>query len=202
MSSRFISVLLLSILCCCLIGCKPSNEEQVITWLKRMPQSPTDAQKWEVVAYSTSQEWLDAGRRIEGIEKILIGLLDHPPNEFSDPTEMLDKADVVYALGFVGSSNSVPVLIEVLEDKKEFIWARVHAATALGSIGDPLAEEPLCRIVSCGEESDTLRINAIGGLWMIGDSNAVPVIENALKNQKFSDSYKKSALKMLEELKR
>lgn len=202
MSSRFMTILLLSTSCCCLAGCKDSKEEEVIQWLKKMPQSHADAEKWGVVAYPSEEEWADAGHKIEGIEDILIALLENPTDEMLDPNERLDTLHVAYALGYVGSSKSVPILSKVLEDKSKFMWVRVNAATALGGIGDPRAIEPLCRIVSCGEEYDTLRISAIAGLWMIGDPNAVPVIENALKNQQFSASYRKAALKMLEELKR
>ncbi|MHC4546435.1 MAG: HEAT repeat domain-containing protein [Planctomycetota bacterium] len=184
-----------------LAGCKSSREEQAITWVKRMPQSPEDAQKWGVTAFSTIEEWVDAGRRIEGIEKTLIGILNNPTDEMLDENERLDNRHIIFAIGFVGSSNSIPVLIRIIEDKNEFIPYRIFAATALGGIGDPLAVEPLCRIVSCNEESDSLRANAIAGLGKIGDPNAIPVIENTLKNQQFSETYKRVVLNILKDLK-
>jgi HEAT repeat protein len=194
-------IVTLSCLSLFLAGCKPSREEQAITWVKRMPQSPEDAQKWGVTAFSTIEEWVDDGRRIEGIEKTLIGILKNPTDEILDPKERLDNRHIIFAIGFIGSSNSIPVLIRIMEDKNEYITDRIFAATALGGIGDPLAVEPLCRIVSCGEESDSLRANAIAGLGMIGDPNAVPVIENALRNQQFSETYKRVVLNILKDLK-
>jgi hypothetical protein len=201
MSRHFLLVLIFGSFCCCLTGCKPSKEEQVITWIKRMPQSPKDAQEWGVTAFDTIEEWVDAGRKIEGIEETLIEILNNPTDEILKPNERLDKWHVLFAIGYVGSSKSIPVLVRIMEDTNEYPWERIYAATALGGIGDPLAVEPLCRIVSCGEESESLRTNAIGGLGMIGDPNAIPVIENALKNQQFSDTHKRAVIKTLEDLK-
>jgi hypothetical protein len=201
MSRHFLLVLIFGSFCCCLTGCKPSKEEQVITWIKRMPQSHMTAKEWGVIPYSTIEEWVDAGHRIEGIEKTLIEILNNPTDEMLDLNERLDKWHVLFAIGYVGSSKSIPVLVRIMEDKNEYTWERIYAATALGGIGNPLAVEPLCRIVSCGEESDSLRTNAIGGLGMIGDPNAIPVIENALHNQQFSDVYKRTVLKILKDLK-
>ena len=200
MSNRFLLALILSSFCCCLVGCKASKEEQVIQWVKKMPQDPVDAQRWGVVAYSSAEEWAEAGRKIEGIEDILIGLIENPTDEMLDVNERFTTWHVIYALGDVASSKSVPVLIKVLENKDKFIWERKHAATALGSIGDPVAVEPLCRIVSSGEESEQLKISAVVGLWMIGDPKAIPVIENALAHPESFKRYREFALKKLEEL--
>ena len=200
MFNRFLSVLILSSFCCCLVGCKASKEEQVIQWVKKAPQSRTDAQEWGVIAYSSTEEWANAGREIEGIEDVLIGLIENPTDEMLDLSERLDTWHVAYALGHVGSFKSVPVLIKVLDNKDEFIWARKHDATSLGRIGDHRAMSHLCRIVSSGEESDQLKISAVIGLWRIGDPKAIPVIENALAHPESVKRYREAALRMLKEL--
>ena len=73
--------------------------------------------------------------------------------------------------------------------------------TALGNIGDHRAFGPLCRIVRSPEEEIALRINSALGLATLGDPNAIPVIEELIRDDKLTESNRCSAGKFLEELK-
>jgi len=184
----------------CVETAQERKEKEVVQWLKRMEQDPCDALKrWGVLPYSSHDEWVEAGRKIEGVEQFLITLL-----ETNRHRKILNGWEVISGLAYVGSPNSVPALIKVLEDRSEPWDTRAAAAMALGHIGDTAAVEPLCALVSSDEEGQmmltTIKINAMHGLLMIGDRRGIPVIEKALENQAFPN-YRETALSILERLK-
>ncbi len=198
--SRCLTILISASFCCCLGGCSESPEEakkkEVIQWLKRWPPPPSVEPLSDLDPYDSEEDWINAGRKIEGIEKVLIELCEKNTTE-------LDPYDIICSLAYFATAHSVPGLIRIVEDEDRHSSVRWIAATTLGRIGDPAAVQPLCRMVSSIEDDvhdDTLIINAIAGLSMLGDPNTIPVIEKALRNPHFDPDYKDDALELLEEL--
>jgi HEAT repeat protein len=146
----------------------------------------------EPVPYDSYEEWIDAGRKIEGIEQILIGFA-------KNNTTKVSTGIIFQALGFLGSEDSVPVLINALENEGLDRTKRVYAANALGRIGNPLAVEPLCKIVSTTEDA-FLRNNAILALGMIGDTKAISVLEAVLRKPQLDQFDRIEIQKILDEL--
>lgn len=194
MRSSYLTVLVLASFCCCVVDCscrkKESKEEQVVQWLLRCPPV-TDPCFWppEAYTYSTHEEWANAGRKIEGIEEALISFYEN--NTTSRPMWI-----IILALGLVGSDNSVPVLIQALEDEGQPLNARNMAASLLGGIGNQAAVDPLCNIVHFTEHK-SLKYNAISALGTIGDPNAIPVIEEVLRSLQFEQSVLEEILREL-----
>ena len=199
--SRCLTILISASFCCCLGSCSESPEKakkrEVIRWLKRWPPPPSVEPLSDLVPYGSEEEWLEAGGKIEGIEKVLIELSEKNTTE-------LDPYHIICSLADFATTYSVPVLIKIVEDKDRHPSVRRIAATTLGRIGDQAAVQPLCRVVSSmevGAEGSLLALNAIAGLSMIGDPNAIAVIEEALRNPHFDPDHKKTALRLLDELK-
>ena len=198
MRSSYLTLLVLASFCCCVVDCscrkKESKEEQVAQWLLRCPPV-TDPCFWppEAYTYSTHEEWANAGRKIEGIEETLICFYGN--NTTSRPMWI-----IILALGLVGSDNSVPVLIQALEDESQPLNARNAAASLLGRIGNQAAVDPLCNIVR-STEHESLKYNAISALGRIGDPKARPVVENILKSEQHTQAERDFLLEVLEELK-
>jgi len=201
------SFLILVVGCCalafCLVTCKAHGKKQeVVEWLKRVPQSAEDARKWGAVPYDTDEQWADAGRKIDGLETTLIGLLQDPPREMLTGNEGPRTSDLAHALCYVGSTRSLDVLIRVMEDTKRPEPTRVFSACALGHIGNPLAVDSLRKIVGSREEPLSLRINAVSVLEMLGDPNATPVIEEFLEDPQLREGDRAFAGQVLEKLRK
>jgi len=150
-------------------------------------------------------EWVELGRRIGGLEEILLRMLESPSNrrwEWLRLYEEPESWDVAHALAWVGSSRSVPTLIAVLEDRNRYSPTRKFCANALGNIGDHRAFGPLCRIVKSREEETSLRMNSALGLATVGDPNAIPVIEELIQDDKLTESGRRNGRQFLEDLKK
>lgn len=182
--NRGLKLALLGMVAYVFVGCSRDSgntkeKEEAIQWLLKCPPV-VNPSRWppEAYTYHSAQEWGAAGRRIKGIEKILIGLLE---NNTSDRPRWI----IVRALGWVGSQERIPALIKVLQDKEEPMTARIWAAVSLGKIRDKAAVAPLCEAVTEGG-SEMLRWNAIYALKKIGDPSAKPTIERVLKDEKLT----------------
>ncbi|MHC4192850.1 MAG: HEAT repeat domain-containing protein [Planctomycetota bacterium] len=204
MWSRYLTISVLSSFCCCLGGCSESpekaKEREVIQWIKRWPPPSAGVEPLsDLVPYSSEEEWINAGRKIQGIEKILVELCDRNPTE-------IDPYDIICSLSYFATAGSLPVLIRIVEDEDRHSSVRRKAATILGQIGDPAAVQPLCGVVSSfeggPEDSSILVLNAILGLNRIGDANAIPVIENVLRHPHFDPGCKETASRLLDELRK
>lgn len=199
--SRCLTILISTSFCCCLVSCSESPEKgkkrEVIQWLKRWPPPPSVEPLSDLDPYDSEEDWINAGRNIEGIEKVLIELCEENTTE-------LDPYHIICSLAYFATAESVPGLIRIVGDEDRHPSVRTIAATTLGRIGDPAGVQPLCRVVSSIEDTardDTLIVGAIAALSMIGDPNAIPIIEKALRNPHFDPDYKDDALELLDELK-
>jgi hypothetical protein len=175
---------------------KIRGESEVVQWL-------WDCPPWEGswvgyqpthIYYSSVEEWINAGRNIRGVEQKLIGLYIRNVHPM-----LIDE--IIYALGHLGTEKSVPVLIEILKNKKHNIGTRKLAAGALGAIGNPAAVEPLCSVVASDQEDMSLRYTAIYNLNRIGDPRAIPIIEEFVRNVAQDKRHKDITQQILDELK-
>jgi len=203
MGVRVLAGLLLISSCVLFEGCKSSREQKVVRWVQSMPQAPEDAQKHGVPYYSTDEQWAAAGRNIGGLEETLIRLIKR------DHFRKVERWEIAYALGVVGSVKSVSVLIALLRDKSEtdnLHDVRKYAIHALAEIGDARAVAPLSRIVSDEGEAEHVRLIAIQALSDIGDPRAIPVVERVVDANIFtgpySSTYQQAIEGYLEELRR
>lgn len=117
------------------------------------------------------------------------------------PYEGPESWDVAHTLFYVASARSVSMLIEVLEDKNDDGLTRVFCAAALGNIGDHRAFGPPCKIVESREDEASVRVDAVQSLTTLGDPKAIPVIEELIRDDKLTESNRRSARLFLDELK-
>jgi HEAT repeat protein len=173
------------------------KEKEVFKWLNKYPLS-TDVPR----RYATFSDWIDAGRRIQGIEDVLI--------DFYERGAVPGYGDIIVdALGELGSKKSEPLLIRILEDKKAVMRDRLSAIRALGYIGGPAAVETLCKVLTSEIELTPPDFPFYKSEWgvaacalrMIGDARAVPALKGVLNDPNIGDVEKEcilSALKQLE----
>jgi HEAT repeat protein len=147
-----------------------ADEEEVRRWLARA----SSAHMWYI--YAPSEEfnvWLPRGKRLCGVEPALRTLL-------ATRDQTVDLPLVAYALGFLGNSNSVPVLIGTINSED---WAlRILSVVALGELRDVRAVKPLGSLL--GVERDVnVRANIVVALRKIGGATAVSFLETAARDE-------------------
>jgi len=194
--SLFTAISLLTFIYLIFVVYHKNKEKEVIQWLKRVPQSQEHAERKNVIAYESIEEWEGAGRKIKGVENILINFID---NGIKD--DSINPPDVVFALTYVGSSKSISVLKRILVDKHQWPSSRRIAATELGLMRIYDAVEPLCKIVSSRDEEPLLRYNSVAALSEIGDPNSILIIEEYIEDSSVRESYRNLASKWLVKLK-
>jgi len=100
------------------------------------------------------------------VPNLIVGLQDGMP---------LVRASAAWALGVIGSRDAVPALVEMLEDKAELPQLRIHAADALGEIGDPRAIGVLGKYTgftkNIGQWRRGLRLEALSAIAKIRDES-------------------------------
>ena len=160
------------------------QKRKVFNWIVKCPPlNPYRHWKGEPVPYENYDLWYKAGKEIDGLEETLL--------EFYREGIPLDFSHIILkALGFFGTSLSVPLLTEIIEDESEEGNAKVRTAISLlGGIGDPAAIPVLSGILEIdpSEVSEKMRMthliersNAIFALGNIGDPNVIPLIEAEL----------------------
>jgi hypothetical protein len=194
MRMRCMTLFVLSCFGCSIIGCsaRQDKEEEVAYWLKSWPTTSRGLKPhYHTSWYPSWDEWIEAGRKIEGIEPVLIRFLEN--NTIGVPSDVICDA-----LGFVGSEDSLPVLKSVIADhRNRDATTRKAAARALAEIGGPGAVEILY-LTASGEQDPTVKYTAIAALAHIGDPKAIAVIEDELKSLR---TEQKALELMLEELK-
>ncbi|HOI13445.1 MAG TPA: HEAT repeat domain-containing protein [Methanoculleus sp.] len=95
----------------------------------------------------------------------------------SDPVPVV-RMTAAKAIGLIGATESIPVLIEHLGDAApEVRWS---VARALGDFGS-LAIEPLALVLKKG--SKEMRLAAIDALWEMPDKRAGDVLRSALEDE-------------------
>lgn len=87
-------------------------------------------------------------------------------DEFNDPTPR-DREAYIMALGKLGATDSVPMLVEILFDERNALECRYAAARSLDMLGTPAAVEAL-RQAEAGHDFHTVRAVAREALWKRG----------------------------------
>ncbi|BEQ13569.1 HEAT repeat domain-containing protein [Desulfoferula mesophila] len=87
------------------------------------------------------------------------------------------RAVAVYALGEMGESRAVELLVILLQDPDRHI--RRIAVRALGKIGDPRALEPLAAVLVNDNEDLSVRCAAAWALGGLGDPRAHEALRSA-----------------------
>ena len=169
----------------------------VLEWLRKPPHLAiwgcsdfvTEAEVRAAAAFDMGA-WEAEGRRIPDVESVLDKMLEG--DEASE-----DLARAAYALGKVGTAQSVPILIKWL-DSEDGYGVQVMAAGSLGKLGDPRAVEPLAARLArpC---DDTMLGCVIFALEQIGDRRAIETLRAvANKGDTMASELAKEALANVE----
>jgi hypothetical protein len=118
----------------------------------------------------TMERWIAEGKAIPGVERILQELIQHPVEE-------MHPILAVQALGFVGTAESIPVLVEQLDD--EWSVMQNEAVWALGEIGGPEVVQPLIKAMP--HLDSPKRLEVARALVKTGDSKAFLFLEEHLE---------------------
>lgn len=154
------------------VPAKPSNRRAVLEWLQQVSFSDIDDPFSAGNRMRDYDAWLSSGRSVKGMETVLISLL-----ELHD--KRVNESQVAYALGWLGSAKSVPVLMGSLDSSDAGL--RTEAAAALGRLRARSATEALCRILSVDPDRN-VRANAAAALGRIGGRKSESCLERALSD--------------------
>ena len=113
------------------------------------------------------------GSRLPRISEVLNVLL-------KTRDERIDLVQVVYALGWLGDNDSVPLLISSIEDPD--VYLRTQCVVALGRLGDRRAIDPLCEAVLT-DPSTNVRANAPDALGQFKGERVQDSLRMALKDK-------------------
>jgi hypothetical protein len=96
----------------------------------------------------------------------------------SEKYRIWSRVGAVYALGFLGFRPSVPSLMRVLQNSREPLSLRCHAAEALGNMQDAKAIAVIEEVMARGEPG-SLKKWCIYALSQIGTSRARKILTRA-----------------------
>ncbi len=168
------------------VGPPPPGQE-VERWLKEQPRGalrvqhllPEVAQAMEKEWEEEWHDWREYGRKIPEVGTRLRKILQAE----DDPER---RASLVHALGVVGDTESVPLLMGILESPSEDVSVRASAAIFLPALVCADAQkagqlgELLLRVLESESEDWTLRSAAANGLAILGDPAAVEPLGKVL----------------------
>lgn len=139
-----------------------STDETVRNWLATNSYVVTGDHLTSDQRYLPWNEWIGQGKKIGGLEEVLIELLHHDD-------AAVDKRLVMKALGDLGTRKCVPELIGALDS--EDIMVQIEAANALGRLAGPEAVVPLRHRLST-ERDANVRANILAALERIEQPKA------------------------------
>lgn len=90
------------------------------------------------------------------------------------------RSGAAEALGLIGGSRAVVPLIDALSDPDDRV--RQEVVTALGTIADPVALQPLMQILESTEHKG-IRRRAVVALGFLASNQAIPLLMNALEDR-------------------
>ena len=162
---------------------KEQMDQIVRNWLQQLPHSAMwGIMKWEsdedrrrARAFNLEQ-WVEAGKKIPKIEIVLQKMLKENAANDSD----VDPSPIAFALGSVGSKESVPILIECLNSHDASL--QMMATEALGNLHDPRAVDPLgSRLILIVEHEESDLMYIMNALAEIGNESAMEYLKKAEK---------------------
>jgi len=148
--------------------------DDISRWLKRRPfqDNPQRSEPPPEGTFETWEEWVNAGKEIQDIEKVLIGRLQ---NE-EDP---VNRSAAALALGVVGGEQIVAALVRSLQNDLSIV--AMEAAAALGRLGKPETVEPLCEALKHSDSN--VRANAAIALGVLGTEKALSCLKSAQQDK-------------------
>jgi hypothetical protein len=179
------------------------NKKKVLKWLNMYPVGGGYKQiileSKGIKPFKTLEEWENAGKSIKKSENVLLGLY-----QYEDPTI---NGSILNALGHVGTEKSIPFLLQIAIDKKRFWGDRNTALNSIAMISDrgfhvkDIVVNELCSVILSDDEEDIrVKTCATFTLSVIGDPNAIPFIEEALKSPNLQEQDKRFLLNDLKYL--
>ena len=180
MSRRRSTILFLAI-CACAVSLfaywhSRLADKQVVAWVERNGIQIGRFKAGQIDDNMDFELWLADGRAIPDLESRLLGLLERVDGE---RTPVVEPILIVYALGDVGTSKSVPVLADIAKGHG-WAWMRGTAITSLRGIGTPECRSPLayCLIYDYSESN---RLTAADSLARIGDATYLETFDMAIE---------------------
>jgi hypothetical protein len=155
-------------------GCRQTEDPQelaAIAWAKKNGLRIDEWQAGELPdEHFDERAWIEEGRAIQDVERLLRRLLEKRD-------QRIDPILLVGAMGYVGTEESVPLLIEQLNDKWDVM--RAEATWALGRIGGTEAIRALAGQLKYATTS-TERRCAARAFVELGLPVGIEVMEGAL----------------------
>jgi hypothetical protein len=149
-----------------------ATERQVREWLARGGYRVYGVEHEAKLRFDF-QAWIAEGRKIPDMERVLRRML-------SERDSTVDLPMVAGALGGLGNSENVKVLIDALRQPDR--WVRIYAADALGELRDPRAVQPLGMLLA-DEEDQSVRMSVLSALYEIGDERALRYLKRAASDK-------------------
>lgn len=154
------------------------DERDVREWLNDIPH----VQLWGIAKWESPEErrrasefdfdvWVSRGRNTPNIEVILQRMVVHHDSN-------VDLARAAYALGEVGSTDSVPILIRCLDSPDPSL--RFMAVEALGKLGDARAVDALgTRLLLVAQRDENALTSIVSALGSIGGEGSFEYLSRA-----------------------
>lgn len=149
------------------------DTERIIAWLKKAPLS--DNMTEEVPFGFSYDQWFEEGRAISGSVATLVVLLER--ENFSKPSENAFR--IVYALGWIGDSSAIDVLLSALRSADARV--RTEAVAALGQLHADQAFAPLRALLEDETEDTNVRANACISLGRLAQPGSEALLQKASK---------------------
>ncbi|WP_321428534.1 HEAT repeat domain-containing protein [uncultured Methanolobus sp.] len=113
-------------------------------------------------------------------------------------TNKYTRSDISRALAHTNDIRAVPVLIQLMQDKNEYINVRISSAEGLGTMTNKDATEPLMQALENKEDSPDIRNVAAVSLGQIGDSAAIKLLTEIAADEDEHPAIRQSAEQSLE----
>ena len=170
---RFLILAIITVLSGCAPNSQPpsamerahASREKTLEWLRELPgifiwpftnATASDLDRLERERQFNFAGWIEKGRAIDSGESTLIRMLEE-----RDPD--VDMERVAFALGEIGSANSVRALIECLN--RDDSGVQTQAVIALGKLRDACAVEALAtRFAFIAEGNESVQIEIVNAL--------------------------------------
>ncbi len=171
------SIHLVLLLILCVLGCySPTNEINkllAIGWAEHggvhiSGVVESKIGKLDIVDY---EKWISEGRSIPNCESMLIEILE-------DKDPRLHPILAIQGLGFIGTSECVPILASLLEDNSTIMFATM----ALSELALPDCKEPLFNEINFSGADTTVFHYAIAGLGKINDPEIPGLLSKRLED--------------------
>jgi HEAT repeat protein len=119
-------------------------------------------------------------------------------NALNNETNEGMRRHLTRALAHTNDSRAVPTLIQLMQDKDEYINVRISSAEGLGTMANKDATEPLMQVLENKDDSPDIRKSAVVSLGQIGDTAAIELLTEIVDDKEDYPAIRKSAEQSLE----